>query len=606
LFDLSFIPLPSIPRNDKLFPNALISYPGIARLEHILQFGFISRLLNKIRGDKTSTTSSDQPNAASNPATTDPKSSPKRPRRKPASNAQPKTSDTAAQTSEKTRPPRKKRTERKDKTTARSERDERPRRGRGGRSSAQERRRDDSDDGSRTPVANIKPRDNVPSMDGWTAPAGERRSPDEKLFQDLDLDPRLLRAIVDDLQFRICSPIQAAALPSLLAGRDLAGKAQTGTGKTAAFLIAILQRFLTQPQRDREPWQPMAVVLAPTRELALQIAKDADDLSAYCSFATVAVYGGMDYDRQRSLLAKGVDLVVATPGRLIDYLRQNAVDLSTVEAVVIDEADRMLDMGFIPDVKRIIGYLPKAEERQTMLFSATLSRDIMNLASRWMRSDPVIVEVEPEHVVADGIEEVVYSVTTHEKLPVLLWTLSHEKCERVLIFRNRRRDVEQLRDQLTRCGIACDMLSGDVDQKKRLRLLEDFRSGAIRVIVATDVAGRGIHVDDITHVINYDLPYEAEDYVHRIGRTARAGHTGRAISFACEEGAFVIPDIEKFIDRELVITQPDAEMVRMPEGMKIPTGRAPRSGGRPGGFSGRRRSDNRPRGGRVQRGGPRR
>jgi len=572
-----------------------------------LQFGFISRLLNKIRGNKTSTPPSDQPNTASNPETADPKPSSRRPRRKPTSAAaQTETSDTAAQTPEKTRPPQKRRTGRKDKTTARSGRDESPRRGHGGRTSASERRRDDDNAGGRTPVANIKPRDSVPSMDGWTAPAGERHAPDEKLFQDLNLDPRLLRAIVDDLKFRACSPIQAAALPNLLAGRDLAGRAQTGTGKTAAFLITILQRFLTQPQRDREPWQPMAIVLAPTRELALQIAKDADDLSAYCPFATVAVYGGMDYDRQRSLLAKGVDLVVATPGRLIDYLRQNAVDLSTVEAVVIDEADRMLDMGFIPDVKRIIGRLPKADDRQTMLFSATLSRDIMELASRWMRSDPIIVEVEPEHVVADGIEEVVYSVTSHEKLPVLLWTLAHEKCERVLIFRNRRRDVEQLRDQLTRCGIACDMLSGDVDQKKRLRLLEDFRAGAIRVIVATDVAGRGIHVDDITHVINYDLPYEAEDYVHRIGRTARAGHTGRAISFACEEGAFVIPDIEKFIDRDLVITQPDADMVRMPEGMKAPASRAPRSGGRPGSFSDRRRSDNRPRDARVQRGGPRR
>ncbi|HPY89279.1 MAG TPA: DEAD/DEAH box helicase [Lentisphaeria bacterium] len=559
-----------------------------------MQFGFISRLLNKIRGDKTSTTSPDQPNAASDPETTSPKSSSRRSRRKSASTAQPGTDDTTAQAPEKKRPPRKKRTGQKDRAAARSGSD---------RAAAQERRRDG--DSGRTPVANIKPRDSVPSMDGWTAPAGERRSPDEKLFQDLNLDPRLLRAIVDDLKFRICSPIQAAALPNLLAGRDLAGRAQTGTGKTAAFLITILQRFLTQPQRDRAPWQPMAIVLAPTRELALQIAKDADDLSAYCPFATVAVYGGMDYDRQRSLLAKGVDLVVATPGRLIDYLRQNAVDLSTVEAVVIDEADRMLDMGFIPDVKRIIGRLPKAEDRQTMLFSATLSRDIMELASRWMRSDPVIVEVEPEQVVADGIEEVVYSVTSHEKLPVLLWTLAHEKCERVLIFRNRRRDVEQLRDQLTRCGIACDMLSGDVDQKKRLRLLEDFRSGAIRVIVATDVAGRGIHVDDITHVINYDLPYEAEDYVHRIGRTARAGHTGRAISFACEEGAFVIPAIEKYIDRDLVITQPDADMIRMPEGMKAPASRTPRPGGRSG-FSDRQRSDNRPRGGRVQRGGPRR
>ena len=591
-----------------------------------MQFGFISRLLNKIRGNQTSTTSSNQPTAAANPETAARRGSSPRPKRTPPPVDRPDAAETTTTTTRPPRPPR------PDTTTAprrnrgdnprsdrgdsprsdrgdnpRNDRGDNPRRDRGSRSTAPDRRRGGAaaDSGGREPVANLEHRDSVPSMDGWTTPTGERNAPQEKLFQDLGLDQRLLRAILDDLKFRACSPIQAAALPCLLTGRDLAGRAQTGTGKTAAFLITILQRFLTQPQRDRDPWQPMAMVLAPTRELALQIAKDADALSTYCPFTTVAVYGGMDYDRQRSLLAKGVDLVVATPGRLIDYLRQNVVDLSTVEVVVIDEADRMLDMGFIPDVKRIVGHLPKADARQTMLFSATLSRDIMTLASRWMRPEPVIIEVEPEHVVADGIEEVVYSVTSHEKLPILLWTLAHEKCERVLIFRNRRRDVEQLHDQLVHCGVPCDMLSGDVDQKKRLRLLEDFRAGAIRVIVATDVAGRGIHVDDITHVINYDLPYEAEDYVHRIGRTARAGHTGRAISFACEEGAFVIPAIEKFIDRALPITRPDAEMVQMPEGMKIPAGRAPRSAGYSG-PGGHRSGDNRPRGGRVQRGGPRR
>ncbi|MDD4098585.1 MAG: DEAD/DEAH box helicase [Lentisphaeria bacterium] len=576
-----------------------------------MRFGLFSRLIDKLTGRQAPIHKAGTPADNTSPTAATPKDRTPRPKQKKTTGQ-----DTNTGTIEKNAAP----TTAKPKTTDKSasgdrrpadrHRDgERPRRERDGeRRQPRERRQktaESPETDGREPVANLEHRDSVPGMDGWTAPAGERQSPDEKLFQDLDLDPRLLRAIVDELKFRICSPIQAAALPSLLAGRDLAGRAQTGTGKTAAFLITILQRFLTQPQRDRDPWQPMAIVLAPTRELALQIAKDAAALSAYCPFTTVAVYGGMDYDRQRSLLAKGVDLVVATPGRLIDYLRQHVVDLSTVEVVVIDEADRMLDMGFIPDVKRIVGHLPKAETRQTMLFSATLSRDIMNLAARWMRPEPVIVEVEPEHVVADGIEEIVYSVTTHEKLPVLLWTLAHEKCERVLIFRNRRRDVEQLHDQLVRCGVPCDMLSGDVDQKKRLRLLEDFRRGAIKVIVATDVAGRGIHVDDITHVINYDLPYEAEDYVHRIGRTARAGQTGRAISFACEEGAFVIPAIEKYIDRALPITQPEADMVVMPEGMKLPAGRPARTGGGPGGppF---RRGDNRPRGGRVQRGGPRR
>ncbi|MGI5922418.1 MAG: DEAD/DEAH box helicase [Lentisphaeria bacterium] len=445
-----------------------------------------------------------------------------------------------------------------------------------------------------------------PSMEGWKIPSGDRQQPDEVLFQDFPLDPRILRAIVDDLQFRICSPIQGLALPHVLAGKDIAGKAQTGTGKTAAFLVGVIQKYLAPNARQRDSRQPMALALAPTRELALQIAKDADALSAYTSLRTVAVFGGMDYERQKRLLNDGVDLVVATPGRLIDYLRQGAVDCSKLDILVIDEADRMLDMGFIPDVKRIVTQLPKPEERQTMLFSATLSRDIMNLASRWMRPEPVVVEVEPEHIVATGIDETIYAVSSAEKMPVLLWTLENEDCERVLIFRNRRRDVEELHRNLQRYGVSSEILSGDVDQKKRLRILEDFRNGAIKVIVATDVAGRGIHVDNISHVINYDLPYEAEDYVHRIGRTARAGSTGRAISFADEGCSFVIPDIEKFIDRALTITTPTEAMIqpRKPSA-PMPPRRARQEGeGRFGDRS--RRRDARPSGTRVRRGGPRR
>ena len=444
-----------------------------------------------------------------------------------------------------------------------------------------------------------------PSMEGWKIPSGDRQQPDEVLFQDFPLDPRILRAIVDDLQFRVCSPIQGLTLPHVLAGKDIAGKAQTGTGKTAAFLVGVLQKYLAPNARHRDLRQPMALALAPTRELALQIAKDADALSTYTPFRTVAVFGGMDYERQKRMLNDGVDLVVATPGRLIDFLRQGAVDCSKLDTLVIDEADRMLDMGFIPDVKRIISQLPKPEDRQTMLFSATLSHDIMNLASRWMRPEPVIVEVEPEHIIATGIEETIYAVSTAEKMPVLLWTLENEVCERVLIFRNRRRDVEDLPRNLQRYGVSSEMLSGDVDQKKRLRILEDFRSGAIKVIVATDVAGRGIHVDNISHVINYDLPYEAEDYVHRIGRTARAGSTGRAISFADEDCSFVIPDIEKYIDRALPITTPTDAMVQP----RTPTAPMPPRRARPeddGHFGGRpRRRDPRPAGTRVRRGGPR-
>ena len=412
----------------------------------------------------------------------------------------------------------------------------------------------------------IEERVTAQSMDGWEIPEGVREAPSDVLFQDFPLDKRILCAVLKDLQFTKCSPIQALALPHALKGEDLAGKAQTGTGKTAAFLITVLQRYLAEGERKRAPYQPLALALAPTRELALQIAKDAAALSAYCGcFHTVAVYGGMDYDKQRSLLVKDVDLVVATPGRLIDYMRQGAVDFSELSVLIIDEADRMLDMGFIPDVKRIVVQLPKPEKRQTMLFSATLSHDIMMLASRWMRPDPAVLEVEPEHIIATGIEETIYAVTSAEKMRVLLWILNQEDCRRVLIFRNRRRDVEELHSALMRCGVSSEMLSGDVDQKKRLRILEDFRSGKTKVIVATDVAGRGIHVDDITHVVNYDLPYEAEDYVHRVGRTARAGHTGKAISFADEDCSFVIPEIEKYINRPLPITQLDTSELPLPE-----------------------------------------
>ena len=280
--------------------------------------------------------------------------------------------------------------------------------------------------------------------------------------------------------------------------------------------------------------------------------------------------GGMDYERQRRLLQAGCDLIVATPGRLIDFLQKRVIDTSMLKVLIIDEADRMLDMGFIPDVKRIIAHLPSKEERQTMLFSATLSRDIMNLASRWMRPDPTVLEVEPEHVVAEGVNETVYACTTHEKLAIIIWILQHEDVHRALIFRNRRRDVEELCHQLRRYGIQCEMLSGDVSQNRRLNILEAFRNGTVKVVVATDVAGRGIQVDDITHVFNYDLPYEAEDYVHRVGRTARAGHQGRAVSFADEDCAFVMPEIEEYIGRPLAAIQPPEEMLVLPSAPSEP------------------------------------
>ncbi len=436
----------------------------------------------------------------------------------------------------------------------------------------------------------------------WQVPEVVRTDSSATYFQDFPLDRRIMCAVLEDLQFEKCTPIQALALQPALDGQDLSGKAQTGTGKTAVFLIAIIQAYL-QSTVKRKRNSPFALVLAPTRELAIQIAKDAELLSIYTDLRIVAVYGGMDYARQRQLLTSGCDLVVATPGRLLDYLRQNALDLSSLQVLVIDEADRMLDMGFIPDVKQIISYTPKPAERQTMLFSATLTPDILNLSARWMRPSPAILEVDTEQVVAEGIDETVFACTSQEKLPIMLWLLKNEDCHRVLIFRNRKRDVEELHYKLQRFGIASEMLSGDVDQKKRLRILEGFRSGAIQVIVATDVAGRGIHIDDVTHVFNYDLPYEAEDYVHRVGRTARAGQRGRAISFAGEDCAFVIPDIESYIGRALPITQPEAQMLVMPKSSGQSA--TPRQSNRRGRSQSKARNRSSS-GARIRRSGPRR
>lgn len=384
-------------------------------------------------------------------------------------------------------------------------------------------------------------------------------------FHDLNLPDQLLHAIAD-LKFSYCTPIQSQILPALLAGRDAGGRAQTGTGKTAAFLIAVLARLLQQPPNPRrQPGTPRALVLAPTRELAQQIFKDARGLSKYCQLNNLVIFGGMDYKQQQAQLQRAaLDLVVATPGRLLDFRSAGKLRLNQVEALVIDEADRMLDMGFIPDVKKIIYSLPPKNKRQTMLFSATLDQDILRLAERWMR-DPLLVEIEPEQVTLETTEQRIYAVPSKNKFALLYNLLQREPAERVLVFRNRRDSVDLLARQLALTGIACAQLSGEVPQEKRFRILEDFRAGRIKVLVATDVAGRGIHVAAISHVINYDVPWEADDYVHRIGRTGRAGAAGIAITFACEEGAFGIPAIEKYIGRTLSCIQPEETWLELPE-----------------------------------------
>ena len=376
----------------------------------------------------------------------------------------------------------------------------------------------------------------------------------KKRFHDFDLPSEIMHAVAD-LGFEYCTPIQALSLEHALAGKNVAGKAQTGTGKTAAFLIAILTRYLRSPEKRMDKsGVPRALVIAPTRELVIQICKDAASIGKYCGLRTLAVYGGMDYDRQkREVQAEPIDLLVATPGRLLDYSRQRVIDLSQVDTLVIDEADRMLDMGFIPDVRVIMNRLPRKDRRGTMLYSATLSKDVMRLASQWM-DEPVHIEIESESVTTDTVEQVVYVVTASEKFTVLYNLLQKYPDTRILVFCNRKVTTEGIVRKLQRLNISCEMLSGDVNQNRRLRVLEDFREGKVRIVIATDVAGRGIHVDDVGFVVNYDFPYEAGDYVHRIGRTGRAGQEGTAISFADEDESFIIPEIEAFINQPLKCT----------------------------------------------------
>ena len=386
----------------------------------------------------------------------------------------------------------------------------------------------------------------------------------EVRFHDLSLPAEIMHGVAD-LGFRYCTPIQAKVLLPARAGHNVAGRAQTGTGKTAAFLIAAFSRFLEHPLPDDRPAaKPRALVLAPTRELVIQIVKDAVEIGRHCPFRSMAVYGGMDLERQRRDLGAGpLDLVAATPGRLLDFLRRRAIDLSGVEMLVIDEADRMLDMGFIPDVRRIIRAVPPKERRCTMLFSATLSDDVRRLAGQWM-PDPVEVTVDPDQVAAENVRPIVYLVASHQKFALLYNLLKQQHLTRVLVFANRRDTAQGLVERLASHGVACELLSGAVAQNRRLHILEGFRDGRIDVVVATDVAARGLHVEDISHVINFELPYEPEDYVHRIGRTGRAGAEGTAISFACEDESFILPEIEAYIGGELACVHPDEQMLARP------------------------------------------
>ena len=380
-------------------------------------------------------------------------------------------------------------------------------------------------------------------------------------FQDLDLAQALMRGI-EDLGFTHCSPIQAQVLPFTLEGHDAIGKAQTGTGKTAAFLITIFNDLLSNPvEGERFVGEPRALVIAPTRELVMQIAADARELGRHTGLKICTLIGGMDYQKQLNRLQNDVvDLVVATPGRLIDFMGRRDVYLDRVEILVLDEADRMLDMGFIPQVKRIVKATPQKSHRQTLLFSATFTQDIINLSNQWTY-EPVHVEIEPEHVATDTVDQRVYMCSSDERYRVIDNLLRSPEATSVIVFANRRDQVRRLHERLRKSGQQCGILSGEIPQNKRTRTLDDFKRGKIKVLVATDVAGRGIHVDGVSHVINYNLPEDPEDYVHRIGRTGRAGATGVSISFASEDDAFLLPDLEQLLGHKLECEHPPEELL---------------------------------------------
>ena len=369
-------------------------------------------------------------------------------------------------------------------------------------------------------------------------------------FNALKMAPELLRG-VQAADFTHCTPIQRLSLPHALQGRDVAGQAQTGTGKTAAFLLATMQRLLTRPPR---PWrrqnQPRGVVLAPTRELAIQIEKDARALGRYSGLQSGVVYGGAGYNSQREMLERGVDILIGTPGRMIDYFKQKVFDFKALEVMVLDEADRMFDLGFIDDIRYLLRRMPEPRQRLNMLFSATLSYRVTELAYEHM-NNPVEVEIEPDRKTVDTVRQVVYYTAMSEKVPLLLGLLTRQNFKRAILFVNTKRTGEKVAAYLRGNAVGAAIISGDVPQNKRIRLLEDFSNGDLALLVATDVAARGLHIPDVSHVINYDLPTDPEDYIHRIGRTARAGAEGDAISFACEQYSYSLPDIEDYVGHKI-------------------------------------------------------
>jgi ATP-dependent RNA helicase RhlB len=385
----------------------------------------------------------------------------------------------------------------------------------------------------------------------------------ETSFSQFDL-PDSLRQGIGDAGFSQCTPIQALSLPIALKGHDVAGQAQTGTGKTAAFLIATFNRLLRAPApEDRRPNQIRALILAPTRELAIQIHKDAVSLGAHTGLKLGLAYGGTDYDKQRQELTDGVDVLIGTPGRIIDYFKQKVFDMQLLQVMVLDEADRMFDLGFIKDIRFLLRRMTPPTERQSMLFSATLSHRVMELAYEHM-NNPEEVQTQDEQVTAQRVRQVVYYPANQEKIPLLLGLLKRLGPSRSMVFVNTKHMADKLLAWLKGNQIKAEVLSGDVPQQKRQRLLKQFENDEFHVLIGTDVAARGLHIPDVSHVFNFDLPQSGEDYVHRIGRTGRAGAEGDAISFACEASAFYLPEIQQYIGFKIEAGTIDPELLIKP------------------------------------------
>ena len=381
----------------------------------------------------------------------------------------------------------------------------------------------------------------------------------ELRFDALGLHESTLAGI-RDAGFEYCTPIQASTLPIALQQHDVAGQAQTGTGKTAAFLIAAFQRLLSTPVDTERKKQPRIFILAPTRELAVQIARDAEILGKHTGYTIALAYGGIDYEKQRRHIENGVDVLIGTPGRIIDYFKQGVFKLNEVQVVVLDEADRMFDLGFIKDIRYLLRRLPPPEQRLNMLFSATLSHRVMELAYEHM-NEPELIRIEPDKVTVDGVRQAIFFPSNPEKMPLLIGLIREMGSGRIMVFVNTKREAERVQDYLQANGIDASAISGDVPQKKRLSMLMRFQSGELQVLIGTDVASRGLHIPDVQCVINYDLPQDCEDYVHRIGRTARAGASGDAISFGCETYAVSLPDIEEFIGHRIPVAKHDPALL---------------------------------------------